>query len=107
MLHELADQPPWMTRALCPETGPEPFYAEDREGVRTALAVCAGCPVRDDCLDFALDNSEIYGVWGGTSENLRTRLRARLRRELGLETRAPLPAGCGPRARQLLMVGAA
>jgi Transcription factor WhiB len=47
--------------------------------------VCAGCEVRAECLQYALDHSERFGVWGGLSE--------RERRELG---RQPIPARSCP-----------
>ena len=44
----------------------------DREAA--AKAVCAGCPVRRECLDHALTSGEPYGVWGGLSEGERETL---------------------------------
>ena len=51
-------------------SGPVPL------GVARAKAVCAGCPVREACLEFALANDERWGVWGGTSERQRRAMRA-------------------------------
>ncbi len=48
----------------------------DPLGVARAKAVCAGCPVRAECLEFALANDERWGVWGGTSERQRRAMRA-------------------------------
>ena len=45
-----------------------------------AKAVCAGCPVRKDCLEFALDTSQEYGIWGGYDEDERRPLRRQWRR---------------------------
>lgn len=39
--------------------------------IQKAKAVCVGCPVIDDCLEFALETQEVYGVWGGKSEEER------------------------------------
>jgi hypothetical protein len=36
-----------------------------------AKAVCRACPVRDDCLEYALTNAEPWGVWGGLSADER------------------------------------
>lgn len=47
----------------------------DELGVARAKAVCAGCPVREACLEFALANDERWGVWGGTSERQRRAMR--------------------------------
>lgn len=49
----------------------EPVRSE-RE--RAAKAVCAGCPVRRECLDHALQTQEPYGVWGGLTEDERQEL---------------------------------
>lgn len=52
------------------------MYPSDARGVPAAKAVCAGCPVRAECLEFALANDERWGVWGGTSERQRRAMRA-------------------------------
>jgi WhiB family redox-sensing transcriptional regulator len=44
--------------------------------------VCAGCPVRLQCLEMALQNDERFGIWGGLSE--RERRRVRLQRRIPL-----------------------
>jgi hypothetical protein len=36
-----------------------------------AKALCSGCPVATQCLTYALDNNEMWGVWGGTTANER------------------------------------
>lgn len=41
---------------------------------REALDTCDRCPVRQDCLEWALENRERYGIWGGLSERARRRL---------------------------------
>jgi WhiB family redox-sensing transcriptional regulator len=52
--------------------------------IAAAKAVCAGCDVRADCLEFAISTNQEYGIWGGTSEEerrvLRRQWRARQRR---------------------------
>jgi WhiB family transcriptional regulator, redox-sensing transcriptional regulator len=64
------------------------FYPERGDDVTAAKAVCAGCPVKAECLEFAVVNGEAWGVWGGTSE----RERRRIRRERGITaTRSPKP----------------
>lgn len=45
---------------------------EAREG--RAKAICAGCPVRVECLQWALATREPYGVWGGRSESERKQM---------------------------------
>lgn len=50
---------------------------ERQAAVRQAKAVCAGCPVRKECLEYALTHSERQGVWGGKSARERLRMRVR------------------------------
>jgi WhiB family redox-sensing transcriptional regulator len=67
--------PAWMSQALCTEVDPEAFFPEHGERNKDAKRVCAKCDVRAECLDYALDNNELYGVWGGLSGYERTNLR--------------------------------
>jgi WhiB family redox-sensing transcriptional regulator len=61
----------WRLDAACRGTGPHLFHPdEDEDGhavVTAAKRVCAGCPVADPCLEYALDNRIVHGVWGGLS----------------------------------------
>lgn len=61
----------------------------DELGVARAKAVCAGCPVREACLEFALANDERWGVWGGTSERQRRAMRAASDRERRVAEMSP------------------
>jgi len=72
-----ADAQSWQERALCAETDPEAFFPEKGGSTREAKRVCVGCPVRMQCLEYALDNDERFGIWGGLSERERRRLRRR------------------------------
>ncbi|MDO4666048.1 MAG: WhiB family transcriptional regulator [Actinomycetaceae bacterium] len=65
----------WQERALCAQTDPEAFFPEKGGSTREAKAVCAGCSVRAQCLAYALENDERFGIWGGMSERERRRLR--------------------------------
>lgn len=76
-LPTLADflaRPAWMDRAACRGVGPEPFLTRSVRVRRGALALCAGCVVRPQCLDFALAHDELQGVWGGLTQNQRRKL---------------------------------
>lgn len=75
---------PWTARGACRGADTAVFFTEQGEATRPAKEVCAGCPVREECLDYALRNGERHGVWGGTSE----RERRRMRREQGLTGRS-------------------
>jgi WhiB family redox-sensing transcriptional regulator len=70
-----ADAQSWQEQALCAETDPEAFFPEKGGSTRDAKRVCTGCPVRAQCLEFALENDERFGIWGGLSERERRRLR--------------------------------
>lgn len=69
------DGEPWQEKALCAQTDPESFFPEQGVGAREAKRVCASCPVRSECLEYALQNDERFGIWGGFSESERRRLR--------------------------------
>jgi WhiB family redox-sensing transcriptional regulator len=66
----------WQLSAACRGLASAAFFHPDGERgasrvrrERAAKAICATCPVRQDCLDWALKVREPYGVWGGkTSE---------------------------------------
>jgi WhiB family redox-sensing transcriptional regulator len=55
----------WKSRALCSQTDPEQFYPEKGASVRAAKDVCARCEVRADCLEYAIEKGDRFGVWGG------------------------------------------
>lgn len=65
---------PW-DGARCAETDPEAFFPEKGESSQEAKRVCnSGCPLREFCLRYALENGEEYGIWGGMSAVERKRL---------------------------------
>lgn len=66
----------WMGTATCRDLPPEIFFPVDGGGVEVARRVCARCPVRQACLEFALRHHIAHGVWGGTSERGRQRLQS-------------------------------
>ena len=55
-----------------------PIYLENKEGRKrreqAAKFLCAQCDVRDECLEFALEIRERYGIWGGKTETERRRI---------------------------------
>ncbi|MFD6444184.1 MULTISPECIES: WhiB family transcriptional regulator [Promicromonospora] len=67
----------WQERALCAQTDPEAFFPEKGGSTREAKKVCSGCEVRAECLDYALENDERFGIWGGLSERERRKLKRR------------------------------
>jgi len=71
------EEPPWQDLARCTETDPEIFFVEKGGSTREARAVCQGCEVRAECLQFALDNNEQFGIYGGMSPRERRALKSR------------------------------
>ena len=70
----------WIQQAKCVThvLDPDAFYATTRTkrgAVKAALAMCAVCPVRRECLQNALDNRDPWGIWGGSTERQRARMR--------------------------------
>jgi WhiB family transcriptional regulator, redox-sensing transcriptional regulator len=65
----------WQTDALCAQTDPEAFFPEKGGSTRDAKRICTTCEVKAQCLDYALQNDERFGIWGGLSERERRRLR--------------------------------
>jgi WhiB family redox-sensing transcriptional regulator len=62
-------------RALRAQTDPEAFFPEKGGSTREAKKVCLTCDVRAECLDYALQHDERFGIWGGLSERERRRLK--------------------------------
>ena len=89
-----ADQD-WRSQSACLSADPELFFPLSSMGpslgqLAEAKKVCGRCPVRTECLEFALSTHQVHGVWGGTSEDERKRLvAARTRRH------RPVMAGAG------------
>lgn len=67
----------WMELANCRGMDPNLFHPGKggNDLADAAKQVCARCQVRDECLAYALDNNFAQGVWGGTSDRDRRRLR--------------------------------
>lgn len=65
----------WREDALCRQVGPWLFFPGQGESPQEAKNVCASCPVRAECLEYALVTRQIFGVWGGTSEWERRKIR--------------------------------
>lgn len=77
MTIELPVAPPeWMMSGPCSQADPEAWYPEKGGSTRVAKSICwTRCPVREQCLAYALDHDERFGVWGGHSERERHRLK--------------------------------
>lgn len=69
----------WMDRAACRGLPVSIFFPSSDEDSADGIAVCARCPVRAECLEYA--SGEKYGIWGGASERERRAHHRRLRRD--------------------------
>jgi WhiB family transcriptional regulator, redox-sensing transcriptional regulator len=81
------DEYAWMLHARCRGAAPTEFFPSDGLGVEAAQRICAGCPVRLECLEYALVHRIEHGVWGGASERERRRI-LRRRRDLSTAPRS-------------------
>lgn len=72
--------PAWHAEAVCAQVDPEIFFPEKGGSNREAKRICMSCPVRVACEREAAERDEPFGIWGGTSERERRRLKARQRR---------------------------
>jgi WhiB family redox-sensing transcriptional regulator len=66
----------WRELAACRGTDLEVFFPGRGESAEPARQVCAGCPVRQPCLDYAISNRITHGIWGGLTERERRALRS-------------------------------
>lgn len=64
----------WRQRAACLGIDAAVFYPVSDEEAAPAKGICAQCPVRQPCLEYALVNRERDGVWGGATERERRRM---------------------------------
>lgn len=78
LLEELLHRPEWQADGACVGVDPNVFFPGRGASMATAKAFCRECPVRVECLMFAMNNGEKFGVWGGLSERERRRLRRRI-----------------------------
>lgn len=80
--HDETDDLEWQLAAACRGEAASSFYPPahfERKEVRVAREraakfICASCPVRQDCLSYALRTSEPHGIWGGLNELERRQL---------------------------------
>ncbi len=71
---------PWREAAACLNVGDEVSFFPDPDdvvGTARAKAVCATCPVADECLSWAIETNQSEGIWGGHTARERRGLRRR------------------------------
>ena len=64
----------WMSIGKCRDVHPAVFFPSDGVGVEVARKLCADCPAKAPCLEYAIKNRIDHGVWGGASERERRRI---------------------------------
>lgn len=65
----------WMRLGSCEPTQEDLFFPERGASTREAKEICRLCIVREPCLEYAIENSQKFGIWGGMSERERRRIR--------------------------------
>ena len=75
----------WRSAGACLSADPDLFFPISTSGpaqrqIARAKMICAGCGVRQECLQFAMSHDQLYGIWGGTTPEDRQRDRRRKRR---------------------------
>jgi WhiB family redox-sensing transcriptional regulator len=73
-------QDDWRALGACLSADPDLFFPISATGssaaqADAAKAICAGCPVHSQCLGFALGHRDVQGIWGGTPDDERRKLR--------------------------------
>ncbi len=74
---ERITQQEWRDAAACRGADIDIFFPQSEDDAGAAKAICATCPVREPCLEFALAVRQLEGVWGGLTDTERRRLRRR------------------------------
>lgn len=82
-VRDLIEMPAWKADAACRDLDPDLFFPAPGESHTEAQAVCRRCDVQAECLAYALTSDERFGVWGGTSERERRRIRRARQRAVG------------------------
>jgi len=65
----------WTEDAVCARSDPEAWFPDRGRPNRQTKAMCDTCPVKDPCLQWALDHNEQYGIFGGTSHADRQKIK--------------------------------
>src|ERR1039458_1461903 len=77
-LEDFLNPPEWHQQALCRGEGVAMFVRAPKADYGRLRAVCGACPVRTECLEFALADDSLIGLWGGTTDVERREIRRRV-----------------------------
>lgn len=72
----------WQKDGICNTVDPDLFFSEDPGGTKRAAQVCQGCPVRQQCLDWAIESNQNHGIAGGLGARARASERTRRNKRL-------------------------
>lgn len=72
----------WMSAAVCAQIDPDLWFAEEGnyQASIEAKKVCQTCPVVQQCLEYAIDNNILYGIWGASTLRERQAVKRRRRK---------------------------
>jgi WhiB family redox-sensing transcriptional regulator len=84
-VQEIPDEYAWMLEGRCRGADTREFFPSNGLGVEAAQQICRECPVKEPCLEYALQNHIEQGVWGGASERERRRILRSRRRAAALQ----------------------
>lgn len=89
-LNDMMSVPSWYRFAACKgHENQDDFFPERGGSTVIAKAICGKCPVQEECLEYAVERKERFGIWGGKSE----RERRAIRRERRAKANRPRPNG--------------
>jgi WhiB family redox-sensing transcriptional regulator len=79
---DVIDVPKWYKDAACKgHENQDDFFPERGSSTVIAKRICNGCPVREECLEYAVERKERFGIWGGKSERERRAIRRERRKK--------------------------
>ncbi len=71
----IGGMPSWTEEANCKGADADLFFPERGASTRKAKSICRACSVQGECLEYAIENSEKFGIWGGLSERERRKIK--------------------------------
>jgi WhiB family transcriptional regulator, redox-sensing transcriptional regulator len=79
LAEELLNRPNWHVDGACNGHDPNLWFPLRGESILPAVAICQTCAVQPECLEYALADCTLTGVWGGVSERARRQMRSAAR----------------------------
>ena len=79
---QIVARPSWMGRASCKNLDVEMFFPKRGLPKKEVVRICGACPVREECLSFAVLNGERQGMWGGLTSGARRGMYSKIKKEI-------------------------